>query len=118
MGWLLGPVDARHTAARVRRRYAHGQEPDKKYAKEYHHAFKGDPPNPADIRKMGPGNAECVKFEPEGLRISLPQGLAGNQAGTGVATGFGVSESRSPSAMRFSRKPSPRTPATTRSRWS
>lgn len=69
---------------------ARGQEPDKKFAREYQHAFKAEPPNPADIRKMGPGNAECVKFEPEGLRITLPAGVAGTRPGTGVATGFGV----------------------------
>jgi hypothetical protein len=67
-----------------------GQEPDKKYATEYHHSFKGEAPNPADFEKMGPDSAECVKFEPDGLRITLPAGVAGSRPGTGVVTGFGV----------------------------
>jgi hypothetical protein len=69
---------------------AFGQEPGKGYAKEYYHSFKGDSNQPKDVGLMGPNNDRCIKFEPEGMRITLPTGYVGSRPSTGVATKFGV----------------------------
>ncbi len=66
------------------------QGPQKKYAQEYRHLFKGPPENPNDFAFNGPDAKAYVKFEPEGLRITLPPGHAKERKGTGVATGFAV----------------------------
>jgi hypothetical protein len=40
--------------------------------------------------KYGPDATDCVKFEPDGLRITLPIGYPRPRPGTGVVTDFGV----------------------------
>jgi predicted RNA-binding Zn-ribbon protein involved in translation (DUF1610 family) len=52
----------------------HGQEPDKKYAKEVAWSLKGEPANRPPLTLMGPDAEQCVRFEPAGLRIVLPNG--------------------------------------------
>src|SRR5436309_12619625 len=69
---------------------AAAQEPKAEYAKEYYQAFKGPPANAQDFKVFGPDNEQCVKFEPEGLRITLPAGHPGTRPSTGVATAFGM----------------------------
>jgi DNA-directed RNA polymerase subunit RPC12/RpoP len=68
---------------------APGQEPDKQYAKEFHHVFNGEP-NPQDLRKLNADKENFIKFEPDGLRLTLPAGNPGGRQPTGVMTGFGV----------------------------
>jgi serine/threonine protein kinase len=43
---------------------------------EYHQTLKSNPDKPA-LAAIGPDAAECVQFEPEGLRIKLPTDYAG-----------------------------------------
>ncbi len=69
---------------------AGGQEPETKYAQEYSQAFKGAPENGKDFSLTGVGAEKCVKFEPEGLRITLPAGYVGDRPITGLVTTFGV----------------------------
>jgi hypothetical protein len=66
------------------------QGPQKKYAQEYRQVFKGPPANPKDVAFVGPDAKAYVKFEPEGLRITLPPGHPKERTGTGVSTGFAV----------------------------
>jgi hypothetical protein len=67
-----------------------GQEPERKYAKEFHHTFSAQPSNADDLRKMGLDNDRLVQFTADGLRITLPVGGAKVGSGVGVVTGFGV----------------------------
>ncbi len=67
---------------------AGGQEPE--YAQEYVQAFRGVPANSKDFSLTGADAEKCVKYEPEGLRITLPAGHVGDLPGTGLVTGFGV----------------------------
>jgi hypothetical protein len=83
LGWLLLAVLVVGGAGRA-------PAQDEKLAKEYYHAFKDGPPNPSDLKKLGPDNEQCVKFEADGLRITLSKGVAGDRPGTGVTTAFGV----------------------------
>jgi hypothetical protein len=61
-----------------------------KYAQVYHESFKGTRANSKDLVFIGPNADAWMKFEPEGLRITLPAGDPGNRKATGVMTGFGV----------------------------
>lgn len=66
-----------------------GAPPRREYALDYH------PPLPGAVainglRIYGPEAQECVKFEAEGLRITLPVGYPRPRPGTGVVTEFGV----------------------------
>ncbi len=67
-----------------------GPPPGKEYAKEYHAALKGKEEEVPGLLTYGPEAPECVKFEPEGLRITLPLGYPRQRSGTGVVTDFGV----------------------------
>jgi serine/threonine protein kinase/WD40 repeat protein len=50
---------------------------------EYYQSFKGAPDNHQGLALIGPDASQCVRFEPDGLRITLP---AGNpRRGTGVS---------------------------------
>jgi hypothetical protein len=69
---------------------AGGQEPDAKYAQEYAQSFKGVPANSKDFSLTGPDADKHVKFEPDGLRITLPAGYVGDRPITGLVTAFGV----------------------------
>jgi hypothetical protein len=50
--------------------------------------FKGKPHKEADFALLGANADKCVKFEPEGLRITLPADKS--RGPTGVTTAFGV----------------------------
>jgi DNA-directed RNA polymerase subunit RPC12/RpoP len=60
------------------------------YAHEYYHVFKGDTTLSPDFNWDGLTPAECIQFEPEGLRLTLPAGHQGKRTGTGIATKFSV----------------------------
>jgi serine/threonine protein kinase len=60
------------------------------YESEYYHVFKGDTDLSPDFGWDGDDPAACVQFEPEGLRLTLPDGHPGKRMGTGVATKFPV----------------------------
>ena len=53
----------------------------KDYPQEYSQAFKGEPADKAAFTLRGnPEGIERIKYEPDGLRITLPPGyLAGNK---------------------------------------
>jgi predicted RNA-binding Zn-ribbon protein involved in translation (DUF1610 family) len=65
-------------------------EPRKEYPADYHPALKGESKEVAGLAIYGPDAPECVKFEPDGLRINLPTGYPRPHPGTGVITDFGV----------------------------
>jgi hypothetical protein len=44
---------------------------------EYRQTFTGSPAERQVVERMGPDAEQCVQFEPEGLRITLPVGYAG-----------------------------------------
>ncbi len=52
--------------------------------------FKGEPKNAEMLQLVGPDAEECVHFEPEGLRITLPTGHSGKRVGTGIETNFAI----------------------------
>jgi hypothetical protein len=68
---------------------AEGQEPKTEYAQQYRRTFAGKADD-ADFRRTGPNAEECVRFEPEGMRIALPAGFAGDRPATGVVSRFGI----------------------------
>jgi hypothetical protein len=65
------------------------QEPAKEAAWKYHEPFRGTPRQAKDFELLGAGAAENVKYEADGVRITLPAGKI--RQPTGVATTFGVS---------------------------
>ena len=67
-----------------------GAEPRKDYPEEYHPTLKDNAKPIPDLLVYGPDAPECVKFEPAGLRITLPLGYPKPRPGTGVVTDFGV----------------------------
>jgi hypothetical protein len=67
-----------------------GQDAKDDYAVEYVEPFKGKPAKEGDFVSTGPDVEQCVKFEAEGLRITLPAGFVGDRARTGMASTFGV----------------------------
>jgi ribosomal protein S27E len=69
---------------------ARAQEPKKEYAQEYHQPFKGHPEKRGDLALLGPDAEQCVKFDPDGLRIALPADYPRPRPGTGVITDFVV----------------------------
>jgi serine/threonine protein kinase len=70
-GWLLA---------------AGGKDNDSDVTHEYMHSFLGDTGNSQGLELFGPGADQCVKFEAEGLRITVPTAL-NEQSGTGIRTG-------------------------------
>jgi serine/threonine protein kinase len=58
--------------------------------KEYYHSFKKDRDLPPDFTWDGMEPQGCVTFEPEGVRLMLPEGTPGRRMGTGLSTVFGV----------------------------
>jgi serine/threonine protein kinase len=74
-----------------------GGEPDVKQeaskdglTQEYYLSFKGAPKNMERLELIGPDADECVKFEPSGLRITLPTGYPEKRVATGLAANFGI----------------------------
>jgi serine/threonine protein kinase/DNA-directed RNA polymerase subunit RPC12/RpoP len=60
------------------------------YPEEFHPELKGNAGGVPGLLVHGPDAPDCVKFEPEGLRITLPSTFPRQRPGTGVVTGFGV----------------------------
>jgi serine/threonine protein kinase len=52
---------------------------------EHYRTFKGRHNDTQGLSLIGPDAEQCVKFEPEGLRITLPAGHPGKRLATGVA---------------------------------
>jgi hypothetical protein len=58
---------------------------------EYYRSFRGEPANRDGMELVfGPEAEDQVQFEPEGMRIALPAGHAGDRLDTGVTSSFGV----------------------------
>jgi serine/threonine protein kinase len=60
------------------------------YPEGFHPVLKGNPGEVPGLLIFGPDAADCVKFEPDGLRITLPATYPRQRPGTGVVTDFGV----------------------------
>jgi DNA-directed RNA polymerase subunit RPC12/RpoP len=60
------------------------------YPEDLHPGLKVNAGEVPGLLIYGPEVAECVKFRPDGLRISLPPTYPRQREGTGVATDFGV----------------------------
>jgi hypothetical protein len=52
--------------------------------------LKGESEDRQQLRLVGPDADQCVQFEPEGLRITLPTGHTGKRVGTGIETNFTI----------------------------
>jgi RNA polymerase sigma factor (sigma-70 family) len=57
---------------------------------DYYQALKGKLPADAALRLFGPDAARLVREEADGLRVTLPIGVAGAGPITGLATDFGL----------------------------
>jgi serine/threonine protein kinase len=57
---------------------------------EQHLKFQTKPEDSEGIQLSGPSPEECVRFEPEGLRITLPLGFEGERPPTGLRTNIAV----------------------------
>jgi HEAT repeat protein len=64
--------------------------PPKDYAEAYHPLFNERRSETPGLVVYGPDAAECVQFEAEGLRLTLPRDYPRPRPGTGVVTDFGV----------------------------
>jgi RNA polymerase sigma factor (sigma-70 family) len=64
--------------------------PKKTYSEDFHPTLKGAAAEIPGLVKCGPDAADYVKFEPDGLRITLPNAYPKARPGTGVITDFGV----------------------------
>jgi hypothetical protein len=53
---------------------------------EFFSSLQGKPEDGNHFRLIGPQAEKCVRFEPAGLRITLPQGHPGFRSATGVLT--------------------------------
>jgi WD40 repeat protein len=60
--------------------------PTKGVSRDYHQSFKGAPADAPSFEPFGPDAEQCVKFEPDGLRITLPAGYNGERGAVGLAT--------------------------------
>jgi DNA-directed RNA polymerase subunit RPC12/RpoP len=67
-----------------------GAPPANGVVQEYSEPFHGDPRNPGAWQVSGPDADTCVRYEPAGLRITLPRGYPGTRPSTGVTSTFGV----------------------------
>lgn len=54
----------------------------------FHESFKGLPADAGKWKFVGPAAKKCVAFEPEGLRITLPQGFQKVRGFTGLITEY------------------------------
>ncbi len=91
-GGTTAALDVRFTDLQIRAaslpRQANPPQIPIKYGVDYLERFKGPPKKAEDFTLMGADASKCVKFEPEGLRITMPAGKT--RAPTGVATRFGL----------------------------
>jgi serine/threonine protein kinase/DNA-directed RNA polymerase subunit RPC12/RpoP len=58
--------------------------PGTEQAQEYYLPLRGEPPDGQTWEFIGPQADQCVKFEPDGLRITLPRDYPGRRPKTGV----------------------------------
>jgi DNA-directed RNA polymerase subunit RPC12/RpoP len=65
-------------------------EPKKKDPQEYHQSFKGLAEPPPGWEFYGPDAKTFVKFEPEGMRLTLPRGHPGHLAQVGLRARIAV----------------------------
>lgn len=82
--------DLRHFVMAVNQPGAELPEFKKEFAKDFHPKLKADSQEVAGLESYGPDKKECVKFEPDGLRITLPIGYPRQRSLTGVITDFGL----------------------------
>ena len=68
---------------------ASGQDGPKEFAPDFFRPLKGAAEDSKEFVLTGPEAAKCVKFEPEGLRVTLPTGHVGERPNTGVALDLG-----------------------------
>ncbi len=61
-----------------------GDPAPKENGREVHLPLRGIPEDRDGVERFGPDAKKCVKFEPEGLRITLPAGFPGERSNTGV----------------------------------
>lgn len=85
--WLfVGPVLLIGTAPW--NQSARAQEPpddqEHKFQQKQSWIFRGNPSKPPGLHLLGPNAEQSVRFEDEGLRITLPAGWKGDRPGTGV----------------------------------
>jgi hypothetical protein len=57
---------------------------------EYHLPLRGRPDNLPGMKLVGPDADKCVRFEPAGLRITLPPGFEGSRPQVGLSTGLAL----------------------------
>jgi len=77
-------------AARNRDAAVAGPRLKKEYAEDFQHALKVNAGEIPGLVIYGPDAPQCVKYEPDGLRITLPPGYPRPRPGTGVVTDFGI----------------------------
>ncbi len=77
------PLEARLLELEIRRAAAPANK--KNYAQEYFQPFKGPPINAREFKFRGPDAESLVKYEPAGLRMTLPPGYPEQRPGTGLA---------------------------------
>jgi hypothetical protein len=58
--------------------------PNTEYKEQYSISLRGAPEDRADFEFFGPNVDECVRYEPAGLRLTLPRGFPGRRPGTGL----------------------------------
>jgi hypothetical protein len=78
------------TSASMLARAADDAEPAAKAFQEYYHSFQGDPSKHRDFDLLGPNPEECVRFEPAGLRITVPPGKWREGPRSGVVAPFTI----------------------------
>jgi serine/threonine protein kinase len=67
-----------------------GPDARPEYAQEYHRSFRGDTGKSPGSEFFGPDAEQCLSFEPDGLRLTLPRGCPGVRPDTGLATNIVV----------------------------
>jgi RNA polymerase sigma factor (sigma-70 family) len=65
-------------------------QPKANYKEDYKPSFAGNGQDVTGLSIYGLDAVECVKYEANGLRITLPPGCPKQRPGTGVVTDFGV----------------------------
>ncbi len=64
-------------------------EPPREFRSEFYHDFRGRP-LPSELKPMNPGDEQCFRVEPEGLRITIPRTWNHANPGVGLNTTFGL----------------------------
>jgi RNA polymerase sigma factor (sigma-70 family) len=64
--------------------------PKKEYAADFHPSLKGNQSELPGLIAFGPEASDCIRFEADGLRFTLPTNYPRQRPGTGVITDFGI----------------------------